>query len=436
MVVKQRLAAKGKASSSTNSSDIDRIRSKQPVARPQPSSQPTTTLCVQEFKNNKRIAHKPLHGNTSRSVKDPKVPLRSKPPSTVAQATTDSSKCLPKAQKHQQRKLEQPAKHSKPLATGSSVQKAKPPPPAVKFDDLMKLAQRKSSDLQEKAFSMGKTSADGAVVQPQQSLQGTSGKLLSRGSSPVGKALLEKKGKERKAEPTLTKPTPGSVECKNSQTSASVSGTGDKDHSSIKTKSAGITVNRGQVRECFKMRPPSGAGRLNGTSLQSTKTATQASKKLNPGPMGRDSNPVRTNSFYGARHEKLSVPVGKAKFKTRHNPGVGMPTSSWAQEMSQFVKQRKARGEEEEEEEDEYEEESDEYDDMDDFLDDEEDSCDYSSVIRDIFRYDKRKYVICLLKLCMMGELSITHNCSVDLSMRGTMTWQWSPALLNSSLKK
>ena len=101
-------------------------------------------------------------------------------------------------------------------------------------------------------------------------------------------------------------------------------------------------------------------------------------------------NSVQAIDFYGTSFSKLSQ-NGRPNFATPAKP---KHSSSWAGEVADMLERRKLHGgsqdmgeEEEEEEEDmsDFVEEGE-----DDFIDDSE-ACDYSSAIREIFGYDKRK---------------------------------------------
>lgn len=93
--------------------------------------------------------------------------------------------------------------------------------------------------------------------------------------------------------------------------------------------------------------------------------------------------PAKTKSFYGGAHAQLSKEE-RPRFQTRP---VSKPyQNSWVSEMSGYMQQvRDEEGEGWSEEEEEEE--------MDDFVVDEvEEEGDYSSAIREIFGYDKRRY--------------------------------------------
>ena len=103
-------------------------------------------------------------------------------------------------------------------------------------------------------------------------------------------------------------------------------------------------------------------------------------------------NSVQAIDFYGTTNFSKLSQNGRPKFATEAKPKYA---SSWAGEVAEVLERRKQHGgsqdmgEEEDEEEDMLdfvEEEGD-----DDFIDDSE-ACDYSSAIREIFGYDKRKF--------------------------------------------
>ena len=95
---------------------------------------------------------------------------------------------------------------------------------------------------------------------------------------------------------------------------------------------------------------------------------------------------AKTKSFYGGSHAQLSKEE-RPRFQTRP---VSKPyQNSWVSEMSGYMQQVKDKGEGEGEEGGSEEEEEE----MDDFVVDEvEEEEDYSSAIREIFGYDKRRY--------------------------------------------
>lgn len=102
-------------------------------------------------------------------------------------------------------------------------------------------------------------------------------------------------------------------------------------------------------------------------------------------------NSVQAIDFYGASFSKLSQ-NGRPKFSSQAKPRYA---SSWAGEVAEMLERRKHSdgrkhedegGEEEEDDLSDFVEEGE-----DDFIDDSE-ACDYSSAIREIFGYDKRKF--------------------------------------------
>lgn len=115
---------------------------------------------------------------------------------------------------------------------------------------------------------------------------------------------------------------------------------------------------------------------------------------------------AKTKSFYGGAHAQLSKEE-RPRFQTRP---VSKPyQNSWVSEMSGYMQQvRDEEGEGWSEEEEEEEE-------MDDFVVDEvEKEGDYSSAIREIFGYDKRRYTSTgggwsLWVVCYMSFIAILH---------------------------
>ena len=124
------------------------------------------------------------------------------------------------------------------------------------------------------------------------------------------------------------------------------------------------------MRERFRKELEASANR--GKTVDDAKTTTKPSAK--------------SNSFYASSHAELSK-EGRPNFaKARMRPS-GPYQSSWVSEMNEYVEQLREGGGEG------YSEEEEEEDGLGDFVVDDEEGGDVSSAIREIFGYDRRRFV-------------------------------------------
>ena len=287
-------------------------------------------------------------------------------------------------------------KHACSSRNSKSAQVAKAKPAAViNFQDLLKVAQKKSSEVveREKSKLLVNDPFIGRGVGPELKPPSSGGTTKSaERSSPVGKSLLER-GNSR------LKRTHGMMERGDTRASTLVTSSRSEAPS---TSRAGDRKQSGGVREggSVKGGSPIGPLRTNGQvkgservagdrdrmvaglqhrapppscALAKTVKAAQLQRqKLKP-------NTAKPNSFYGAASARLLQE--RSAFATRRGPL--RYTSTWVDEMSDFMQRGVSQ-------EDYYSDDEDE--DMDDFVvsgDEEEESV--SSAIRAIFGYDRRK---------------------------------------------
>ena len=280
---------------------------------------------------------------------------------------------------------------------GKPGQVAKTKPAAqINFQDLLKVAQKKSSEVVEKEKSklLVKDPIIGRGGEPELKPPSSGGMKSTQGSSPVGKSLLERSNSRLKRTHGMMDrgDTRGSALLTSSKSEVP-STSGRKLTNGIResgsTEGGGASTPRrtnGQVK---------GSGRVAGDrdkmvaglqhraqlpscalakTVKATPMVTQLQRqKLKP-------NTSKPNSFYGAASARL-LQEGRSAFATRRGPL--KYTSTWVDEMSDYIQRGVCQ-------EDCYSDDED--DDMDDFVvsgDEEEESV--STAIRAIFGYDRRK---------------------------------------------
>ena len=302
------------------------------------------------------------------------------------------------------------------VAGNSAKVKLKNP---VNFQDLMKMAQQKSSEFAEKEKLSVREST-------------------SRESSPLGRSLLEKTnprlrnkrthdmmdrsvsaegmpngpvGSQRENRKASASPKPPENVGRGSQSQRSerdVAKTSDRD----KNK-AGTTTSRthnGMARHTATSSQSAASDKATAadrTSLPqqqrlnpkprltaADRTPLPQQQRLNPKPRltAADRTPLLnpkprpTKSFYGAASARL-IQDGRPKFHTRHAPM--KYTSSWVDEMSDYMVSQRAGGKDEGE----WYSDEEEEEDLSDFVasDDGDGGEEYSSAIKQIFGYDRRR---------------------------------------------
>lgn len=289
-------------------------------------------------------------------------------------------------------------------------------PPVANFNDLLKIAQSNSKV----------TLKDGAV-KPNKSI--TIDDTKTKGSSsPVGKLLLERTTQRSKNKHNVeanivseTSRSSGSSSMVNSKSKAVLSPTKTSDliRRPLRDSSSGPTVTAKAAHSGESSNAVCGNGRTNvqtsttGTKLprsssttesqasvrgfktpsvplslsqkqqqqrERLKAAVAAKMRSNQAPRNKTLN---ATAFYGAAAARILGKDGRFS-GSRYAPS--KYTSSWVDEMSDFLRSEDnfMNGDEEDE---------DDLDDFldDDFIDDSGDGNDYSSTIREIFGYDKRR---------------------------------------------
>ena len=290
------------------------------------------------------------------------------------------------------------------------------PKPPVNFQQLMKLAEQKKSGHQSAESGVGKRGnvAASGPSRTDHIRTAEMGKCAdkplggrSRSRSPLGKLLLEKSTSRGRGRNGLGRGGErggggegGGAGEKNS-VDASQSGsrvgqkTGGGECSAVGNKLRELAqsrvVGRGGkavrevgtsqkmpesallMRERFRKELEASA---NGSkTAESAKTATKPSAK--------------SNSFYASSHAELSK-EGRPKFANKRATvsGPRHHQSSWVSDMNEYVERLREGGGEG------YSEEDEEDDGLDDFVVDDEEGDDVSSAIREIFGYDRRRFVI------------------------------------------
>ena len=335
-------------------------------------------------------------------------------------------------------------------SSGTPVKHDKPP---VNFQDLIKLAQEKAVVQGSSNSGGGKTDASippcqrglggggvvpesrGAQVNRSTSNMGA-GRGRTRERSPLGKQLLERGSKARKmANGGRERVAKSGKSGRSSSEPRDCTGISRGTHETVMDRSSvgnnlrelaqSRVVGRGskgrRLNETDKDRlsvssggkSASGCGRGGGKNGEEGTKVPQrlpesallmrerfrreleASSNGNRPPSKTTS--VKSNSFYGSAHAQLSR-EGRPKFPSKRPASCGPYQSSWVSEMSEYV-ERLREGEEGEEG---YSEE--EEDGLDDFVVDDDEGDDVSSAIREIFGYDKRRYVYisCTIMCCIV----------------------------------
>ena len=283
------------------------------------------------------------------------VSLTSSKSSSTTSSSSSSRTTHSKAQVHNSRSS---SKQAPPSAAA--------PPPPVNFQELMKIAERNS----ERQLSAPVRSGD-VAREKDQSLAPPQVQRRAKSYSPTPPV-----GKMANKERQRHSPCP----------SASSRGSGGT--SSITRERVGGPASS---LNCSKGSSKSVAVRQGKETLPADRGGGRGRGRGLPG-RGRghirhghnDSKPVKADSFYGAASVQLAKDE-RPRFATRHLPA--QPRNSLVSDYLQQLKERSLMEEEEEEDSDDYIVEEDEY------LDDEEDGCDYSAAIREIFGYDKRRWV-------------------------------------------
>lgn len=297
---------------------------------------------------------------------------------TSSKAVSQSLKGAPK----------KPSRSPTPTPT-TTPSKAKPKAP-VSFQDLLKLAEHKSTEVVQKEKSKL------AVRDPLQMRDASASEerttpRVSRASSPLGKTLLDRSKRNKRTHEMMDGPACVSVNHSSSEL------TGSKSEKTLNPRENGTSLGTDVSRPlegkgtAGSDRGKSPLGAALGHKPQSLadrtrKPPSQVQQRPTQKPRPQ-THPVRPNSFYGAASAKLAQ-EGRPVFPTRRPPP--KCTNQWVGQLSDFVRRRQ---QEMEEEEDYYSDEDDYDDDLADFVasDDEEVGGDVSSTIREIFGYDKGK---------------------------------------------
>ena len=275
-----------------------------------------------------------------------------------------------------------------------------------------------------------------------------------REGSPLGKQLLERsysRLKQRRTEDGNSKSFSGENGCG----SRAMSSLGESSTSSRRTQGAAtdgpsVGSNLRELAQSRVVKPGSSGrggrtGQVTGVSSSSAREQKlpesallmrerfrkelEASVNTKPPNGSRGTglkSSVKSNSFYGSSHAQLSK-EGRPRFPSKRNSSGTEPfQNSWVREMSGYMEQVR-------EEEDGYSDE--EYDDLDDFVVDDEEGDDVSSAIKEIFGYDKSRYVHTCTHTHTHNSLffSLIHAGS---GMKIMMIGSWSPVLLSSSMRR
>lgn len=304
----------------------------------------------------------------------------------------------------QKQKRQQPSDFVAPAAS-SNKGKAKAP---VNFQDLLKIAQKKSGEVAEKEKNSK------LIVRDSPPSRGTSparpdGKSTPadartcRGNSPVGKSLLERAScrvKKKRTHDEMEKAassandapdnSPAETTVRSSKKPASKpteNGIHPKGTPSLQQPRGDLRSTGGASVAKDRPSQPKAPAQPPENRTRVSQSLPQARQRQRPRP-GMDT--LKTKSFYGAASAKLAS-AERPAWHTRHTPM--KHTSAWVDEMSDYVQRKMVGGEEEEE----FYSDDEEEDDMADFVasDEEEEEGegleDYSSAIRQIFGYDKRR---------------------------------------------
>ena len=274
----------------------------------------------------------------------------------------------------------------------------------VNFQDLLKIAQKKSGEVAEKEknsklIMRGSPPSRGTSPADPGSKSTPTGASTSRGGSPVGKSLLDrassrvKKRTHNEMEKTASSDSVSTVVLNNSP--VDMAGKGGRNppvENGVYPHGAASLQQRGDIRST------GGASVMRDRPLQPKAPAQPPANRTHVSPPLPQAHQrqrprarmdtMKSKSFYGAASAKLAAGERPA-FRTKHTPM--KYTSTWVDEMSDYIQKKGHRleGEGEEDEEDK--------DDLADFVasDDEQElgeDEDYSSAIRQIFGYDKRRY--------------------------------------------
>lgn len=286
------------------------------------------------------------------------------------------------------------------------------PSPVASFHDLLKIAQTNSRTVPK----------DGSVKPSK--LANIEQSKSKNSSTPVGKLLLERSNQRTKARNKVETSSESrmSVEASRDACCSSSGVRGSKSKTLLSPTETSELIRRplrdssSDSKKTVKPHsnvPPSkmhtSAGRTSaanvGTSLSTGSTAsvrgtkapsvpsippciTQKQRQLKMKEAIKAhtrqvprNKPVNATTFYGAAAARI---LGKdTRFSgSRHSTKY---TSSWVDEMSEFLRSEHVNGDEEDED------DLDDFLDDDDFIDDSGEDNDYSSAIREIFGYDKRR---------------------------------------------
>ena len=294
-------------------------------------------------------------------------------------------------------KLGQPAKMDQPAK--------KQPKTPMNFQDLMKMAEKKSEEVagKEKSKLQVKDPLIGrrSISPKLRSSSPFEGAKTSRGSSPVGKSLLERTNSRLKRTHSMmerdatcvSKPVTETLHTNGRQQSDRV-GHGKPGEGGMASYKSGSGIRHvkapvGRVageKEVSGDRVKMVAGEAQCRAAKQSSVVERTritSPALHQQRQKQKTNAVKPNSFYGQPASARLLQEGR--FATRHGPP--KYRSTWVDEMSDYMRQKV------------YEEEyysSDEDEDLDDFVvsgdeEMEEGEEDVSSAIRQIFGYDRRR---------------------------------------------
>ena len=303
----------------------------------------------------------------SSSQLTPSKPLNSKSPKACA-LNKRPSKSQPLPLTQTRKSL--PAAHIK--AVSSHTPSTKPQAVPLSFQQLLSIAQKKTTESPKDPTKgdLTKVPKQPAIPSPKEPLNGR--KRKSPGS--VGTTGQAQRGKSKSPAAAATRQQPAN---------------GTSGHGRVPDQ--GVAVANGDRSNGPKPSKPQQRAIIKAHhTIPRREPQQKATPTVPPSLKNPYHNSVQAIDFYGTAFSKLSQ-NGRPKFATQVKP---KHASSWAGEVADILERRKqhsgshdvGEGEQEDEEED----MSDFVEEGDDFIDDSE-ACDYSSAIREIFGYDKRK---------------------------------------------